>query len=1120
MEWGGWRDEKSGCYAAYATDMRKRLTICLLSLVSAVSAAPEVTTAELKPDTAKAANGLVRSLVAREPLLKNPVSVSVDVDGKIYVTETTRRKAADLDIRSFRQWIPQDLSHTSIEDKRAFFRSELVPENKQYAKKIKDQNKDGVVDWRDLTVLSEKIHLLEDADGDGVMDRSTLFADEFQTEVTGIAAGVLAWRGDVYATIAPDVWKLRDTNGDGESDQRESIAHGFGLHIAYAGHDMHGLTFGPDGRLYWSIGDKGTNVMSQEGVRWKYPHEGAVLRCYPDGSGFEVFAHGLRNVQEIAFDAYGNLFGVDNDADFGGEKERFVYIVEGSDSGWRSYYQYRGKDYNPWMDEKMAVPHCNEQLAYYTPAMSNSVDGPAGLAYNPGTALNERYRDAFFLTQFPAGKISAFRVKPDGAGFQMVDFHDVMKGPATVGTSFGPDGALYFTDWGGGWTLNNKGAIWKLDDPKEAQSEERREVAAMLREGPAQVSQGDLAERLAHADQRVRLDAQWELVRRKQVALFDQIALNPDAPQLARIHAIWGLAQLQVERPETMTKLAQDEDVEIRAQAGRWAGELGSAPAGLLVKLMSDGSPRVAHLAAIAAGKISQSEALPAAIELLEKSPADDTVLRHSVIYALAGSANAEQLADLASHASRHVRRGAVVALRRQQAPEVVAFLNDSEAAVVTEAVAAIYDDWMIEAALPAAAAVLERGDELTEAAARRSMAANRRVGDVAAAKRLANYAVEASHPEVLRVFAIELIGSWAERVKLDPADGRAIALEPKERASALAAARVVATTLGDDASKALVSASNQMAKKLGLELDLNALAKRARERSIDEEARVESLKTLGQIGDKVAITTARALLEDASPALRATAAGVLAADDPNAVMNYLQTTGLRSDHLPEAQRSVRLLAELKHSDASDMMLSMLELVANGNGPGGLHLDIFRAAESMSEKHPETAKKLDSLREDLAKKKPLGTFQLALEGGDQARGERVFQTHLSAQCAQCHRVGDEGSDVGPPLTNAGRHSRAYLLESLIHPQAVVTPGYGFTTVTMENGKVLTGTLESENDEAIKIATADGKTHILALEDVAERTDPISTMPPMRETLTLEELRNLVAYLSGLKAGDG
>jgi hypothetical protein len=93
------------------------------------------------PESFPAANGLQRTLVAREPLIKNPVTVTMDVDGTIYLTETTRRKAADLDIREFTQWIPNDLSHTTIEDKLAFFRKEVTPGKFDKHPSLKDHNR-------------------------------------------------------------------------------------------------------------------------------------------------------------------------------------------------------------------------------------------------------------------------------------------------------------------------------------------------------------------------------------------------------------------------------------------------------------------------------------------------------------------------------------------------------------------------------------------------------------------------------------------------------------------------------------------------------------------------------------------------------------------------------------------------------------------------------------------------------------------------------------------------------------------------------------------------------------------------------------------------------------------
>lgn len=145
----------------------------------------------------------------------DPVAISFDNQGRAYVTQTQRRKANDLDIRQNRDWISADLSFESPDDKRAFYHQKFVSKNSDANKRrVKDYNKDGKHDLADLKFLTERIHLIEDTDGNGLADKTSIYAEDFTDEIGGIAAGVLHHEGDVYTTIVPDVWKLRDTDND------------------------------------------------------------------------------------------------------------------------------------------------------------------------------------------------------------------------------------------------------------------------------------------------------------------------------------------------------------------------------------------------------------------------------------------------------------------------------------------------------------------------------------------------------------------------------------------------------------------------------------------------------------------------------------------------------------------------------------------------------------------------------------------------------------------------------------------------------------------------------------------------------------------------------------------
>ena len=301
------------------------------------------------------------TLWASDSLITDPIAISIDPQGGIYYNNGTRLEHSEFDIRGHRDWMTQSISWESVEDRRSFLRSTFDPSKSEENKDmLEDLNGDGSHDWRDLTVEKESVWRIEDSDGDGYADRAQLYIEDFHEEISDLANGIEYTDGEVFIAVGPDLWKTKDLDNDGVADIKESIAHGFAVHIGFGAHGMSGVKRGPDGRIYWGIGDIGMNLVDQKGKQWKYPNQGVIVRSELDGSNFEVFAAGLRNTHEFDFDKFGNLISEDNDGDHAGERERLVYLTFGSDSGWRANWQYgkytdpKNNTYKVWMDEKNA----------------------------------------------------------------------------------------------------------------------------------------------------------------------------------------------------------------------------------------------------------------------------------------------------------------------------------------------------------------------------------------------------------------------------------------------------------------------------------------------------------------------------------------------------------------------------------------------------------------------------------------------------------------------------------------------------------------------------------------------------------------------------------------------
>ena len=1047
-------------------------------------------------------------LVAAEPSFANPVAFWPANDGAFYVAETFRHHQGVTDIRDHMDWLDDDLAAKTVADRVAYFQKQLGQR------------------FHEMEVAYDRVSLLRDTDGDGVVDRSTVFSTAFAGAAAGIASGVLEHHGDVFVTSIPSLWRLRDTNGDGVADEHAQLSTGYGVHVALLGHDMHGLVIGPDERLYFSIGDRGFDVTTKD-ASLRHAHTGAVLRCELDGSKLEVFATGLRNPQELAFDDFGNLFTGDNNSD-GGDRARLVHVVEGGDTGWRQSYQWitepalRG----PWNEEKLWHPHHPGQPAYIVPPIANFADGPSGLAIDTGTSVPDRWRARLFLCDFrgdaASSGVHAIELEPQGASFALKGSEHAIWKVLATDCDFGPDGALYVTDWTQGWSQTGKGRLYRVYDPVTRDSELARATRELLSTGVRTKTDGELGKLLSHADRRVRLAAQFELAARKDTGRSTLLFAARDGKDLrGRIHGLWGLA-LQARKhggtdPNLLLAFLVDADAEVRAQAARALGDLRHKDAfPPLVGRLSDASPRVRMHAAIALGRIGNPNALQPLLQLVRETKDADPVLRHAAIFGLAGTQRPEILVQFADAPDAHVRLAAVVALRRHASPLVARFLVDGDPLVQSEAARAI-DDLDLAAARADLASMLSQPRLATYDLARRAINACVREGT--RPKLLADHAASGEADERTRSEALQRLVEWKNPKFRDAVSSawrpfdesqlaarRAIDLAPVvaslvDRGIAGAPERVLAAWLR------AVEAHSVSAVAPAIE----ALVAPGPPSSV----RCSAVRALASIGAPTLRDAVELALADKDGELRAAALDALTKVAPDAALPLAERV-LASGELGERRAACRILGGSPASGAAAALAKELEKLAQGLFPVELAFDLCSAARERND--PVLDALLARVTAPRSADPALAPYVDGLFGGDRERGKQVFREKSATACLRCHKIEwDEGGTVGPDMRGLGKRlSRLQILESIVQPNRYVSAGYRSTVFVMRDERIVEGRVLVEDARVFRIIDADARTIELPKDEVEERRDGRSAMPDgLEKFLSTQEMRDLIEYLASI-----
>jgi quinoprotein glucose dehydrogenase len=1054
----------------------------------------------------RAAPGLKVELWAAEPMLANPVALNFDNKGKCYVVETWRFEHGVIDMRSHQDWLADDLASQTVEDRLALVHRKMGPNARTFA--------------RDPDV----IRVLEDTAGVGKADKSTVFA-EFKDMADGVAAGIVVRKNKVYVTDIPNLWLLEDTNGDGHADVKKSLSYGYGVRYNFLGHDLHGPRFGPDGKLYFTIGDRGANIeKSVDNRHVKNVDSGSVFRCNADGSDLEIFATGLRNPQCLAFDAYGNLFTGDNNPDFG-DPARWVYVVEGGDSGWRVGYQW---DHNPvhggpWMAEKLWITQDKSNAMYLIPPIADKGAGPSGVAYYPGTGLSPAYDKHFFECDFRGGfmgsGVHTFTMEPQGAGFKIANEKEFIWDTLATDIVFGPAGGTYITDWVQGWHVSGVGRIYHVFDPEAMKDPIVAQVKNLLFEGFEKRPPEELIKLLGHRDQRIRQDAQFELADRGagMIPLLAQAAQKNDS-QFARIHAIWALGQIADKSPaalDSIRPLLADKDDEIRSQAAHVLGDHHDAKsyAGF-VGLLNDANLRDRYFAAMGLSKLGQKQAVAPILNMVRENADKDVYIRHAGVMALAAINDAAALDAAAKDPSRSVRLASLLAMRRLENPQVAMFLHDPDPQLVLEAARAI-NDVPITAAMPQLASLIDDVN-LPSFVMIRVVNANYRLGTPQAAKSLAQFAANPAAPDAWRIEALGDLTDWQSPGARDRITNLNRPLPDRDAKVARDAAGPALASILNGAPNKVRVAALALIEKLGVN-DSAVLLQLEGDAKLSSDVRIGALKALAAQNDPKLPQAVNAAMSDGDVNLRA--AGIEAMGKlPDAAPKIEALLGKGT--IREQQAAFAALGSVPGKSADDTLSSWMDKLIAGQVQPALELDVLEAAGKRQDAAilAKIQKYQQTIPNDEHAPFHIGEFRVALQGGDATAGYKIFHERADASCLRCHTVHGNGGIVGPVLDGIGtRQPREYLLESIIYPNAKIAAGFEGVILRLNDGKTVVGIVRKETANHLELIDAEGHISEVNKSDIKTRERGQSAMPEgFGKILSKRDIRDLVEYLASLK----
>jgi len=913
----------------------------------------------------------------------------------------------------------------------------------------------------------DRVKILEDTNGDGTMDKFTVFMDGLN-----IPSGIAVGHGGVWIANSPDLLFVQDTDGDGKADKQEVVVTGFGRTDT---HELpNSLTWGPDGWLYGLNGvfNHSHVKYAKSNPNFKPDHPGwpltcALFRIHPRTREFQVFCEGTSNPWGIAFNTEGEAFISACVID------HLWHLVE------TGYYHRQGGPYPPftWKIDSI-VKHKHQKAAY------------CGIHYFDSDAYPAQFRGKLYMGNIHGGCINVDRIERSGAtfkGFGEPDFltaNDAWFMPVVQKT--GPDGCLYILDWYDRYHCYQDANR----DPAGIDRLKGRLYRVRYKDSPrtppgfdlARKSDSELMESLGAPNDFIRWTATRLLTERhlsnaaqagipagEQAFLKDILALAVDekTPRTHRLHALFVFAAISPASDSTSTRaLHNSQDPTFRAWAARIEGnkpEFRHFFNGVLTGKISE------KLFPAFAQVQSNEELLQSVIAVAKEHDGNQATVIEVLLYSLTQCGD-DVLIPRVAWQNLHPRL-------EQHANEFVEILRTGNylksktvADLMPRAAERLLGRQQFEAKPVADLFTLLRDD---------SPQAGRDVLAVLAAKvqtgELKGEKLDSLKSALFEPLTPVLTGGTNHPLGQDAA---LLAVSWGDTRGLPQVRRAFAnrTAPADQRLKALQSLIS--AKDDGL-LETLATVLSGKDQGADFISQV--LPAIGRIEDPRVAGVVLAAYAN------------LAADQQPRAIELLTQRATWARQLLEAVRDkkiaatainlnqARRLKELKDEELTTLLTTHWGQVREGRDPG--REQYIASMKSLIRKTP----------------------------GDALAGEKAFKK----VCAQCHKLYGEGAEVGPDITRNGRNDFTQLLSNVFDPSLVIGAGYRSYTVVTNGGRVLNGLLAEESPQRVVLKVQGGKQEIIPREEIDEiKVSEISLMPEQLEKqLSQQEIIDLFAFIT-------